>query len=431
MAAEALVPGEKLMTADRIEALRQALAAADNAPLRLMLAELLAAAGRSEEACVEYTILLDANQLTGAQALVAGDQALLTGNLPLAARLIDVARRSGVVEGVTTLQQRYDQQLSASPTMPRLVRDGPPANDLERNREFLETSKQVTFADIGGLEEVKKVVNRMIILPVQRPELYRTYKRQIGGGVLLYGPPGCGKTMLARATAAECDLPFINVRIENILDPYIGNSERNLHGAFEFARQQAPCVIFLDEIDALAFARRKHQGSHSRALVDQLLQEMDSIGSENQQLLILGATNAPWDVDDALLRPGRFDRRIFVPPPDEPARLSILQTKLAGIPHDRLDMAKLARTTPLFSGADLSALIDRATDGVIDEALETGGNPPMRMQHLETARTNLRPTTLEWLERAKNYVEFANQDDRYREVAEFLKSREARSWKNP
>jgi transitional endoplasmic reticulum ATPase len=246
---------------------------------------------------------------------------------------------------------------------------------------------------------------------------------------MLYGAPGCGKTMLARATAGECGLPFFNVRIEDVLDPMYGASERNLHEAFEFARANAPCVLFLDEMDAIAYARRKQHGSAGRPLVDQLLQELDAIGSDNRDILVLSATNAPWDVDDALKRPGRLDRLIFVPPPDTGARQRILELQLRDRPTRDLNVKQLAKATPLFSGADLTSLIERSIDEVIEEALDSGSEPPLEMRHIEPIRAATRPTTLDWLASARNYVEFANQAGRYDEVEKFLKSREARAWK--
>jgi SpoVK/Ycf46/Vps4 family AAA+-type ATPase len=416
------------MTSDRINALRQALdLSPDNHPLRLMLAEAFQEAGQTEEALQQYEVLLHTNQIPRDLLLTVGALALQSGALPLVQLCLEAARRAGVIEGVSNLQARLDEKMAEQGavrlTIPRKNEQAPAANT------YLEEREKVTFADIGGLDEVKKVIHRMIILPQQRSELYQRYGRQAGGGVMLYGPPGCGKTMLARATAGECNLPFFNVRIEEILDPMFGVSERNLHEIFEVARANAPCVVFFDELDALAFARRKHQGFSARSLVDQMLQELDSIGSENRQVLFLGATNAPWDVDDALLRPGRFDRRIFVPPPDEDARQHILKLMLATVPSSGIDLKRTAKATPLFSGADLRALVDHAVDLVIDEALESNSQPPLTMRHLDQSRADVRPTTLDWLARARNYVEFANQDDRYKEVATFLKSREARAWK--
>ena len=219
------------------------------------------------------------------------------------------------------------------------------------------------------------------------------------------------------------------MRIEDILDPYMGVSERNLHEAFAQARANAPCVMFFDELDALAYARRKQGSGAARTVVDQLLQELDAIGAENQSLLIMGATNAPWDIDDALLRPGRFDRRVFVPPPDEKARAHILKLFLQSVPTKGIDTQQVARSMPLYSGADVRAVVDQAVDLIIDEALGNQTEPPLTMHQLETARSRVRASTLEWLDRARNYVEFANQDERYADIAAFLQSPEARNRK--
>jgi AAA+ superfamily predicted ATPase len=418
------------MSADRIEALRQALAAAPDAPgLRLLLAEMLRDAGRTEEAAAEYDGLFDAGRLPNEALLDAGMVAVDLGRFDRASTYANRAAEAGIVDGVAELRAAIDASLGLDGTL-RLVRRGPEDEDEERQLLELETDERVTFGDVGGLDDVKKTINRTIILPYQRPELYERYGRRAGGGIMLFGPPGCGKTMLARATAGECRLPFSNVRIEEILDPYFGISERNLHDAFVQARQYAPCVLFLDELDAIGFARRKHVGSAGRALVDQVLQELDAIGADNEGILILAATNAPWDIDEALKRPGRFDRLIFVPPPDVAAREQILALHLRGRPVQDLDVKATAKRTQLFSGADLRAVVERAVDRVIDDALESGGDPPLTQAHVDAALSGFRPSTLEWLATARNYVEFANQGGRYDEVARFLVSKEARAWKD-
>jgi transitional endoplasmic reticulum ATPase len=407
---------------DRVDALRTALdAAPDNAALRLLLAETLADEGRRGEALDEYGVLAEAGALPGAAALAAAELALDLGRFETAARLLDIALAAGELEGAAELQRRLDGRAGSGGLV------GSDADDEHDELPLqLADHEQFLFADIGGLDEVKKAVTRLIILPYQRPDLYLKYGRGSGGGVLLYGPPGCGKTMIARATAGECGLPFANVRIEQVLDPLFGVSERNLHDAFEAARANAPCVLFLDELDAIGFARRKHVGSAGRPLVDQLLQELDAIGSDNRDLLVLAATNAPWDVDEALKRPGRFDRMLFVPPPDEPARRHILESQLAGRPVAGADVPRLARETALFSGADLRSLVEHAIDEVIDEAIETGTEPPLTMRHLERAQRSVQPSTTEWLATARNYVEFANEGGRYDDVQAFLRSSEGR-----
>jgi AAA+ superfamily predicted ATPase len=419
---------EDPLSADRIDALRQAIAASpENAGLRLLLAEMLSEAGRLEEAATEYDALFDAGSLPDDALLAAGTVAAQLGRHGRASDYANRAAAAGL-DGVAELRAQIDASLGLDGTL-RLVRRGPD-DDLEDTPLLeLESDPRVTFGDVGGLADVKKAVQRTIILPYQRPELYERYGRRAGGGILLFGPPGCGKTLLARATAGECGLPFSNVRIEEILDPYFGISERNLHDAFAQARQFAPCVLFLDELDAIGFARRKHAGGAGRALVDQVLQELDAIGADNEGILILAATNAPWDIDEALKRPGRFDRLIFVPPPDLAAREQILALHLRGKPVDGLDLRATAKKTPLFSGADLRALVERAVDRVIDDALESGGDPPLAQGHIDAALQGFRPSTLEWLATARNYVDFANQGGRYDEVSRFLVSKEARAWK--
>lgn len=423
------------MSSDRVRALLLALGAApENHPLRLLLAETLHAEGDVAGAVEQFDVLLQAGQLPRDALVSTASLALEVGDLTVAARCLDAARKAGVIEGVADLQRAVERELGGVPpqrlTEPlRVANQGPDAPPyMEPDVPALD--KRVTFADIGGLEGVKKAIHRTIIMPFRRPDLYSRYGRRAGGAVMLFGPPGCGKTLMARATAGECGLPFFNARIEDVLDPWMGVSERNLHALFEQARASAPCVLFIDELDAMAYVRRKQQGSAGRALVDQCLQELDAIGAENEGVLVLAATNAPWDVDDALKRPGRFDRTIFVPPPDEEARHHILALKLAGRPHEGVDLKRLARSTPLFSGADLEALVERAVDAVIEEALDTGREPPLTARHLEGTLTGMRPSTLDWLASARNYVEFANQGGRYDEVSAYLKSREAKNWRD-
>jgi tetratricopeptide (TPR) repeat protein len=177
----------------------------------------------------------------------------------------------------------------------------------------------IKFSDVGGMENIKEEIRLKIIYPLQSPDIYKAYGKKTGGGVLLYGPPGCGKTLVSRATAGEIKANFISIGLHQILDMYVGNSEKNLHEIFELARKHVPSILFIDEIDAMAANRADLRHSASRTVINQFLAEMDGGINSNEGVLILGATNAPWSIDAAFRRPGRFDRMIFVPTPDEDA----------------------------------------------------------------------------------------------------------------
>lgn len=280
---------------------------------------------------------------------------------------------------------------------------------------------RVTFEDIGGMESVKEQIRLNILYPMQKPEIYEAYGKRIGGGILLYGPPGCGKTHLARATAGELGANFFSLALNEILNMYVGNSEKNLAELFATARKRTPSVIFIDEVDALGAKRGALNNSAMRSVVTQFLTEMDGIDSNNEKLLVLGATNEPWNVDSALRRPGRFDRVLFIPPPDLKARAEILKLKTRNRKIDpSIPWEKLAAQTELFSGADLNQLVEQATERAVADALKSGDLRPVGMSDFQIALKERKPSTTEWLRRSRNYVNFANQDGYYDDLSQFL-----------
>lgn len=282
--------------------------------------------------------------------------------------------------------------------------------------------KKVTFDDVGGLDDLKKTIEMKIIKPFMNPGLFAKFRKKAGGGILLYGPPGCGKTFIAKATAGECRANFYPIHISEILDPYIGVAEKNLHDAFETARGNAPAVLFFDELDALGFNRSKSHSDVMRPLVDTMLNELQSVESTNDKLLIIGATNMPWDVDDAFKRPGRFDKLVFVPPPDREARKITFELKLRGRPLENgIVYDVLADRTPLYSGADIENIVEIATEKVLTEILEGGSERLITMEDLLDAINITKPTTIEWLSTVKNYIKYANQGGIYSEAADYIK----------
>ncbi len=278
----------------------------------------------------------------------------------------------------------------------------------------------ITFEDVGGMESVKEEIRMKILYPMQNPDLFRAYGKEIGGGVLVYGPPGCGKTLISRATAGEIKAKFIAVGIHEILDLWLGNSEKNMHDLFELARKDAPTVLFFDEVDALAADRKHLRQSSGRTLINQFLAEMDGLPGQNDGVLIIGATNAPWHIDPAFRRPGRFDRILFTPPPDNVAREAIIQIQGKGKPIKDLDAKSIAKKTDSFSGADLKSMFDITVERTLARAMKENHIIPITSKELMNTVKSIKPTTKNWFETAKNYALYSNQNGIYDEILEYL-----------
>ena len=278
----------------------------------------------------------------------------------------------------------------------------------------------VSLDDVAGMEQAKREFRLRIVAPFTHPELHAAYGGAVGGGVLLYGPPGCGKTLLARAAAGEAGADFMSVGIEEILDMWLGASEQNLHEVFVEARRRAPCVLFFDEVDALGPRRGDVRASGGRTVVNQFLAELDGVGSANEGVLVLAASNAPWHLDAAFRRPGRFDRILFVPPPDLQARARIIELALGARPSAVRDVIALARDTDGFSGADLVAIVERAAQERFAAALDSGVVEPITDLDLATARGGISSSVGEWFATARNWARYANDGGQWDDVLRHL-----------
>lgn len=433
------------MNNQTIEDLKEALRfSPDNALLRLLLADNLSASNRLEEAEVEYVALL---KTSGEVKIKVGlatvffkkgnysacnvilEEVIGSGSkdLNIFTLYTKALLKEGAIEKAIETYKRaldidssyFDQELD---NQLKIKGQSEPIDwtELEVDSRFLENST-ISFSDVGGMEAVKKEIELKIIKPLLHPELYKAYGKKIGGGILLYGPPGCGKTYIAKATAGQVNAKFINVGLNDILDMWIGNSEKNLHDIFELARENAPCVLFIDEIDALGASRSDMKQSSGRHLINQFLQELDGIANTNDGVLVLGATNTPWNLDPAFRRPGRFDRIVFVPPPDELSREAILKLKLQNKPIGGIDYSGLAKKTESYSGADINAIIDIAVETKLEASFSDGIPRPIDTKDLLAAIKRHKASTQEWFMTAKNFAMFANDAGLYDDILTYLK----------
>ena len=400
--------------------------------LRLALARCYAAQEKDSHAELLLDLLVGRDPPVAEAFLLRGQLAMRRGDVEAAAAACkralqldptlqesELAQRLGVTLGQEEVAGGSVDDEGAADVVDGRVRvgheldDDPVPSELERPK--------IAFDDVGGMSDVKEEISIKVIQPLAHPELFEAYGKKIGGGMLLYGPPGCGKTYLARATAGEVGASFLSIGIHDVLDMWIGKSERNLHALFEHARNNTPCVLFFDEVDALAGKRADMQSGAARQTINQFLAELDGAERSNDGVLVLAATNAPWYVDPAFRRPGRFDRVLFVPPPDAEARAHILELHLSGKPQGKLDLKKVAKKTDGFSGADLKAVVDQTVEGKLREALKQGAPSPIEQKDLERALKQVKPTTREWFATARNHVLFANTGGLYDDLARYMK----------
>ncbi len=269
-------------------------------------------------------------------------------------------------------------------------------------REVLVEIPKVKWSDIGDLDEAKQELKEAVEWPLKYPDMFERMGIRPPKGILLYGPPGTGKTLLAKAVANESGANFIAVKGPELLSKWVGESEKGIREVFRKARQVAPCVIFFDEIDALAPRRGLYEGSHvTESVVNQLLTEMDGI-EDMRGVVVIAATNRPDLVDPGLLRPGRFDRLILVPAPDEKGRLEILKVHTKKVPlADDVNLKDLAKKTDGFSGADIEALVREA---VMTALRENKDAKEVKKKHFEVALKKIRPSIKP--EMMKYYLEF-------------------------
>ncbi|MGO8892495.1 MAG: tetratricopeptide repeat protein [Streptosporangiaceae bacterium] len=435
-----------------LDSLRKAVEAMpDDVPLRLHLATMLMQAGQRDEAVRQIGAVLQRDP-GNAKALGMlrdpGPEPAAAAGQPLADPPVISPERPGVPAPPPLGASRPDADPGSHPgeagktshydwsqaedelrdVLPAMfVGDGDAADSasagIDEADAYDAEQAGLTLADVAGMAEVKQRLEAAFLAPMRNPDLRRLYGKSLRGGLLLYGPPGCGKTFIARAVAGELGASFIAVSFADIIDMFVGQSERNIHELFEVARRNAPCVLFLDEVDAIGQKRSQLRHTPMRSAVNQLLLELDDVSGNNEGVFLLAATNHPWDVDSALRRPGRFDRTLLVLPPDAAAREGVFRYHLKGRPVAGIDLAKLAKSTDGYSGADIAHICETAAERALMDSVRRGEPRMIGTPDLEAAIAEVKPSLGAWFDVARNVALFANEGGTYDDLAAYLRKR--------
>ena len=351
--------------------------------------------------------LLEAARTMAVLAKEAQGDELRTGRQEIASRLLELARDCDQAK-----KENRRTPMCGGPQDRGPASTESESNDGGAEKWIVKEKPKLRFDDVAGLEGVKEDIRLKMIYPFEHPELAQKFGIRPGGGVLLYGPPGTGKTMLAKATAGEIDATFFRISPADVLSKWVGEAEQNLKKLFDAAAAEKRAIIFIDEIESLVPARRDEGSSVMQRVVPQILQGMEGFDEKDvSPILFMGATNVPWQLDPAVLRPGRFDEKVYIPLPDLAARRKMLDIYLAKRPlADDLNLESLATRLDGYSGADIKYLCDRAATIPFLRSVASGEEGDLTAAVIDDALADIRPSvTADMLRRFQEWSQAAER----------------------